>query len=133
MGHWIRRRRSVRRDGDQHGVAIDWHSAHWLGAGILVLLLSVADAFLTLTLLRHGAHEANPLMAHALGAGRAFAYWKLALTSVGVVVLVSLARIRLFGLIPAGALLYLVLACYIGLIAYEWQLLVRLGTDVISY
>ena len=30
--------------------------------GVLILILCVTDALITLTLLGHGAHEANPLM-----------------------------------------------------------------------
>jgi hypothetical protein len=134
MGHWFRRRRLLRRAGEAHPASMDWHDAHWLGAATLVVLLSIADAFLTLTLLRHGAAEVNPLMAPlVVGDGRAFAYWKFGLTSVGVITLVVLARVRLFGLIPVGVLVYVVLAGYVCLVTYEVQLLHRVGTDVVSY
>lgn len=131
-GHWLRRRREGRR-GTENAAMLDWHSAHRLGVAILVLLLSVGDAFMTLTLMRHGANEANPLMAPLIeGGGPGFAYWKLGLTAFGVVVLTALARVRLLGVIPAACLLYLVLFGYVGLIAYEWHLLHRYGTDVVS-
>lgn len=99
-----------------------------------VLLLCVADAFMTLTLMRHGAQEVNPLMAPLIsGGGPAFAYWKLGLTAFGVVVLTILARVRLFKVLPAGCVLYLILAGYMVLVAYEWRLLHHYGTDFISY
>jgi len=133
-GHWMRRRRAERRTDEAHPAGRDWHASHWLGASVAVLLLSIADAFMTLTLMRHGAQEANPLMAPLIsGGGPGFAYWKLGLTVFGVVVLSILARVRLFGLIPAGWFLYLVLAGYICLVAYEWRLLHQYGTGVVSY
>lgn len=101
---------------------------------MLVLLLSGLDAILTLTLLKHGAHEVNPLMAPLVtGNGQGFAYWKLGLTILGVVTLTVLARARLFGFIPAGLLLYLVLAGYVVLVLYEWHLLAGAGMDIVSY
>ena len=101
---------------------------------MLVVLLSFADALFTLTLLRHGAEEANPAMATlVLGTGPAFALWKLGLTIAGVVTLVVLARAKLFGIVSAGVLLYLVLAGYVVLVIYEWRLLLRIGGNLVSY
>lgn len=101
---------------------------------MLVVLLCITDALMTLTLMKHGAHEVNPLMAPlVVGSGHGFAYWKLGLTITGVVVLVVLARSRLFGLVPAGVLLYLILAMYIVLVTYEWQLLTEGASGFVSY
>jgi hypothetical protein len=130
----MRRRHSGRRVDDMHAAGRDWHAAHWLGAAVVVLLLSIADAFMTLTLMRHGAEEANPLMAPLIsGGGPAFAYWKVGLTAFGVLVLTAFARFRLFGLVPVGWILYLAMTGYIVLVAYELQLLHNYGTDFISY
>jgi len=128
-GNSLRRR----RDGDAHPAGVDWHDAHWLAVAIGVVLLSFVDALFTLSLLRHGAEEANPAMAPlVLGTGRSFAIWKLGLTITGVVTLVVLARARLFGVLSAGLLLYLVLAGYVVLVIYEWRLLLRIGS-LVSY
>lgn len=98
---------------------------------IVILLLSIADALLTLTLLEHGASEANPLMAPLVtGSGHWFAFWKVGLTTAGVVMLVLLSRYRLFGWVRVGALLYVVLALYVALVTYEWSLLHRIGAHV---
>jgi hypothetical protein len=133
-GHWLRRRRAERRSDDGHPAGLDWHDAHWLGVAVSVLMLCIADAFLTLTLIRQGAEEVNPLMAPLIsGGGPGFAYWKLGLTTFGVVVLTILARVRLFGVVPAGCVLYLILVGYVCLVAYEWQLLHHVGTEFISY
>lgn len=134
MGNALRRRRGGRRKGDAHPAGIDWHDAHWLGAAVLVVLLCIADALMTLTLMKHGAQEVNPLMAPlVVGSGHGFAYWKLGLTITGVVVLVVLARARLFGIVPAGVLLYIVLGIYVVLVAYEWKLLTEGASRFVSY
>ncbi len=117
-----------------HAAGRDWHDARWLVPALLVLLLSITDAFMTLTLMRHGAHEANPLMAPLLAAeGRSFAYWKVGLTAFGVLVLTAFARFRLFRVVPVGWILYMASAGYIALVAYELWLLNNHAQDAISY
>ena len=75
-------------------------------------------------LVERGAYEANPLMAPlVMGSGLAFTGVKIGLTAAGVVLLTQLARLRAFGNIPVGVLLYMVLAVYGALIAYEFGLL----------
>ena len=59
------RRRGGRRADEQH-LPIDWHEPYLLFLSVMILLLSVADAFLTLTLIMGGAQEANPLLAFIL-------------------------------------------------------------------
>jgi hypothetical protein len=112
-------------------VGVDWHDPHWLGIGLLILVLSFTDAIFTVALLNHGAEEANPFMRPLVaGSGHAFAFWKVGLTTTGVLVLVLLSRHRLFGWFRVGILLYVVLALYAALIAYEWWLLHRIGAQV---
>jgi hypothetical protein len=53
----------------------------------------------------------------------AFTCVKIALTALGVVFLTQLARLRAFGRIPVGFVLYSVLAVYAALILYEYRLL----------
>jgi hypothetical protein len=92
---------------------------------MLIVIGSCTDALLTLILIERGvAEEANPLMAPLVGhSALAFALVKVVLTAGGVVLLTQLARIRAFGSIPVGVFLYLVLAIYGVLIAYELKLL----------
>jgi hypothetical protein len=125
VGSVHQRRKAPRRHEDFRSFgAVDWHHPQWLGLCVLILLLSLSDAFLTLVLMQYGATEANPFMRVLIqGSGRTFALWKIALTAVGVVVLTLMVRIRAFGMFPAGALLYLIAAGYVGLIAYELWLL----------
>ena len=118
------RRRAGRREADRVYTIIDWHSPRVLALVLLILGLSTLDGVLTLMLMSQGANEANPFMAlfvpHNLGW---FAAIKLTLTSVGAAVLVVCARMRLFRLFPGEVLLYLVVGCYVALVAYELHLL----------
>jgi len=101
----------------------DWFHPQWLALSVGILLLSVADALLTLTLISHGATEVNPFMAPLVsGTGHSFAFWKVGLTAMGVVTLTLLAQLRVWGQ-TVGHLLYLVLGGYIVLISYELYLL----------
>jgi hypothetical protein len=120
------RRRAVRRTEEQH-LPIDWHEPYLLFVAIMILLLSTADAFLTLTLLTKGAHEANPFLAYLLEDHPGlFAAVKMGLTGLGVVVLVAMARATVFRRIRVGVFLNWFMLGYMGLIAYEWWLLSNL-------
>ncbi len=122
-GSFSPRRRDTRRNADDRYVSVDWHQSRWLAVAMLILILSCADAFFTLTLLANGAYEANPVMARLLdGSGRWFAFAKIGLTSGGVLLLTVFARTRAFGRIRVGAVLYAVLFTYATLVAYEYWL-----------
>jgi hypothetical protein len=122
------RRRRPRRSDDRHIAGLDWHDARWLLVALLIMVLCTADAFLTLTLVNHGAEEINPAMAPLVtGSGRGFAIWKMLLTASGVVLLTVLARHQAFGRLPVAAILYAVLAGYCALVGYELWLLDSLG------
>jgi hypothetical protein len=117
------RRRNGRRAGEQH-LPIDWHEPYLLFLSVTILLLSVVDAFLTVTLITGGAQEANPLLEFVLRVEpRLFAAIKMGLTGAGVLVLVAVARTRLFRVMRVGMVLQGVFVAYVALIAYEWWLL----------
>ena len=123
-GSFHPRRRGPRRAGERALVAVDWHHPQWLATAMLIVMLCAADAFLTLVLLGRGAYEINPVMRALLGgSGLAFAVVKIGLTAAGVVLLTLLARIRAFGRVSVGALLYGLLAAYALLVTYELSLL----------
>ncbi len=127
IGSFRPRRRRPRRAGERTVGAVDWHHPQWLAMAMLIVVFSSADALLTLMLMERGAYEVNPLMAPLVGGSAlAFALVKVGLTAGGVVLLTEIARIRAFGRIPVGRFLYLVLAAYGALIAYEIGLLERL-------
>ena len=107
----------------------DWFQAQWLVVSILILLLCCFDAVLTLTLLNHGAYELNPFMAPLVeGSGRGFVLVKVGLTSLGVILLSLLARLRIFER-SIGCALYLVLVGYVLLVGYELFLLRNIPLD----
>ena len=128
-GNFARRRLAPRRISERHAVVTDWFHPQWLAVGIFVLLLSVADALLTLTLISHGASEVNPFMEPLVhGSGHSFAYWKVGLTAIGVVVLTLLARLRVWGR-GVGNILYAALVLYVALVSYELILLRNIPLD----
>ena len=119
-----RRRRPARRLDDSRFHPVDWYSAHLLAVSVGILLLSAADAFLTATLLLHGADEMNPVMAVLVYRSIAtFAAAKMAMTGAGIVVMVFLARYRFMRMIRVDLVLYAVLTVYAWLIGYEIWLL----------
>lgn len=123
-GSFNPRRRAPRRDGETLVHGVDWHPPRWLAVAVVIVLLSCADAFLTLRLIEQGAYELNPLMAPLLdGSVAAFAAVKITLTVTGVLLLTLLARVRAFGRMPVSLVLYAVLAAYGVLVVYEFNLL----------
>jgi hypothetical protein len=119
-----RRRRPSRRLDDSRFHLLDWYSAHLLAVSVGILLLSATDAFLTGVLLLHGADEVNPVMGALLYRGVAtFAALKMAMTGIGIVLMVFLARYRFMRVIQVSYVLYAILAVYAWLIGYEiWML-----------
>jgi len=123
-GSFNPRRRGPRREGENLLTAVDWHHPQWLAIGVLIVACSCGDALLTLMLMSNGAYEINPLMASLIGGSATwFALVKIGLTAAGVVLLTQLARLRTFGRIPVGLILYSVLALYGTLILYEFRML----------
>jgi len=124
-GSFNPRRRGPRRQGENLVTAVDWHHPQWLAIGVLIVTCSCADALLTLMLMSRGAYEMNPLMASLIGgSAEVFAFVKIMMTAVGVVLLTQISRLRTFGRrVPVGAILYGVLALYGTLILYEFHLL----------
>jgi hypothetical protein len=128
-GNFARRRHAPRRSAERHAVVTDWFHPQWLAVAITILCLSAADAILTLTLISHGANEVNPFMKPLVaGSGHAFGLWKMGLTAMGVVIVTLLARLRLWGG-AVGTILYVVLAGYFVLVAYELFLLRNIPLD----
>ena len=89
-----------------------------------ILILSVVDAFLTVTLMSGGAIEANPIMAAVMGHDiGTFAILKIAMTGVCVMLMVFLARYRFMRVVRVEVLLYGVLLTYIFLVGHEMGML----------
>ena len=96
VGGFRPRRRGGRRAEDRYAL-VDWHEPHLLLTAVLILLLSTADAFLTLNILLLGGEELNPFMAWMLDRNLLlFTAVKMLLTGGGVIILVATARARIF-------------------------------------
>jgi hypothetical protein len=122
-----RRRRPPRRLDDSRFQALDWHGAHLLAVSIGILILNVADAFLTLELMSRGAVEANPIMAMLIdGNPVLFATLKVALTGLSVMLLVLLGCYRFMRVLRVEMILYGVLVAYLVLIGHEISMLTHL-------
>ncbi len=122
-GSFKPRRLGPRRTGEERLGAIDWYHPWWLAIATLILALCAGDAVLTVVLIDRGAYELNPVLAPLIRSGALFVAVKVGLTGMSVVLLTLLSRIRAFGRIPVGLVLYAVLAGYAALIGYELHLL----------
>lgn len=119
------RRRSHRRETENEPVFTDWHHPWLFVMSVGIMILSSTDAFLTLQLIDLGATEVNPVMLALMGHGTmAFAATKMLLTGASVLVLVFLAKARVFSRVRSGLLLTAMFSMYCCLICYEFVLLV---------
>jgi hypothetical protein len=114
------RRRAHRRSIDDEVVFLDWHHPWLFFLAVGTMLLSCADAFLTLQLLDLGMIEANPVMRAVLSQSTLlFTSTKLAMTAVGILVLVFLSKARFMNRFRTGAMLTVFFSCYACLVCYE--------------
>ncbi|MEJ2273669.1 MAG: DUF5658 family protein [Woeseiaceae bacterium] len=121
------RRHAHRRSEDEDVIFLDWHHPWLFFLATGTMLLSCADAFLTLLLIDLGMIEANPVMSAIMAQGTAvFTSTKLAMTAVGILMLVFLAKARFMNRIRAGLFLTAFFSCYACLVCYELVNLFRL-------
>lgn len=129
------RRHQLRRAVDQptlHGGRVAgyyvdrYEKTLWLPI-LATLFLSSLDAFLTLQLLERGAIEANKMMDFLIRKDIVlFVTAKFALTSLGLIFLVTHYTFHLWGGVRVLHMLYGVFALYVLLIAYEIVLLLHI-------
>jgi hypothetical protein len=125
-GFVLSRRRRHRRTADDDVIFLDWHHPWLFFLATGTMLLSCADAFLTLLLLDFGMIEANPFMAAIMAQGTAvFTSTKLAMTAFGIFVLVFLAKARFLNRFRAGLFLTTFFISYACLVCYEIVNLLR--------
>lgn len=88
-------RQIVRRKADRLKLVwVDKYSPTLFIFILLVVLLSMTDAFLTLFLIKRGAQEINPVMAYFLSHGpSAFVLVKYTLTCISLLVLLVLSNV----------------------------------------
>ena len=112
---------------DDEVIFLDWHHPWLFFLATGTMLLSCADAFLTLQLLDRGMVEANPAMRMALDQGVAvFTSTKLLMTALGIFILVFLAKARFLNRLRTGLFLTLFFTFYACLVCYELVNLFRL-------
>ncbi|MFB3064430.1 MAG: DUF5658 family protein [Gammaproteobacteria bacterium] len=114
------RRRSHRREIDTCNGQTDWLDSELLYLTLGILALCTADAIMTLNLLRMGAQEANVFMAHLIEKDVfLFGATKMALTGLGLILMVMHAPFRLFRMISVQNILRIFFFAYFALIAYQ--------------
>ncbi len=119
------RRKSGRRAEDHAtGYYTDRHDAPLLLVAMSVLLFSALDSIFTLQLVARGAEELNPFLKMLMEIDvNLFAWGKMAITAVVLVVLVSHANYVVFGKFRIRTLLLFSLGFYVCLIIYQVGLL----------
>lgn len=126
-GFLLSRRHVHRRAADEDVIFLDWHHPWLFFLATGTMLLSCVDAFLTLMLLDLGMIEANPVMGAIMSHGTAvFTSTKLAMTGVGILMLVFLAKARFLNRVRTGLFLTTFFSFYACLVCYELVNLFRL-------
>lgn len=126
-GFAFSRRHAHRRFADTEVIFLDWHHPWLFFLSVGTMLLSCADAFLTLQLIDRGMIEANPVMQAALSYGTgSFVSSKLLLTALGIFVLVYLAKAHFLNRFRTGLFLTVFFSAYACLVCYELVNLFRL-------
>jgi hypothetical protein len=126
-GFTLSRRHMHRRVDDEQVIFLDWHHPWLFFLATGTMLLSCADAFLTLLLLEMGMIEANPVMGAVMAHGTTvFTSTKLAMTAFGIFVLVFLAKARFLNRFRTGLFLTSFFSFYACLVCYELVHLFRL-------
>ena len=114
------RRHAHRRVVDDDVIFLDWHHPWLFFLATGTMLLSCADAFLTLQLIDLGMIEANPFMSAVMAQSTMlFTSTKLAMTAFGILVLVFLAKSQFLNRIRTGAFLTVFFSFYACLVCYE--------------
>lgn len=101
-------------------IFLDWHHPWLFFLSVGTMILSCADAFLTLQLIQRGMVEINPLMNLAMQQGTdVFVGAKLAMTATGIFTLVFLAKFRFLNRFRTGVFLTAFFSGYAMLVCYE--------------
>ncbi|MGD8569663.1 MAG: DUF5658 family protein [Gammaproteobacteria bacterium] len=128
VGSVIYRRRSAPRRTDDSGSPhyVDIHEPHLFYVAVGALLLCVADAFFTMTLLSfYGSYELNPVMDYFIQNDiQHFFFVKFGMTALGIMFLVIHKNFRILNIISGYQILYASLAVYLLLVLYELFMLV---------
>ena len=119
-----RRRSTSRRSTDSHPFHVDFHEPILLAVVLITVALCVVDAFATLTLLEQGGVELNPFMRELIHTDVWLFYvFKYIVTAVGLFILLSYRKFRVYRGFNALHTLYGVMAIYVVLVIYQIGLL----------
>ena len=127
--HQLRRAtdHQIVRGGQLAGYYVDRYEPTLLYLVVATLVLCSLDAFFTLELLKLGAVEANKVMDYLI---RKDIMWfvagKFALTSLGLIFLVSHYKFHLWGNVRVIHMLHGLFIAYLCLIGYELLLLIHI-------
>lgn len=121
------RRRFRRKDDARKYYFVDVYSPYFVALLIFTLILSIADAFLTLKLVENGVGELNPVMEFFLNRGPfQFIIAKCFLTVFGMTTLLVLKNHYLWkGRVKAAAVLVIFPFLYLILVVYEILILTK--------
>jgi hypothetical protein len=120
------RRKSIRRHEDKEAHKyVDRYSLRSVAIVLFILVLSVADAIFTLTLVSRGAEEINPIMDFFLQRGPAIFLGVKYFLTVGSLLCFLILKNHYFlaGRISVKTILATMLILYVVLIGYELSLL----------
>ena len=111
-----------REEERQRPYEIDRHSLDTLAAILLIVLLSILDAFFTLDLVSHGAVELNPVMAYYLDHGPlVFFGVKYLLTCASIVLILLIKDIHFIKTKVQTKTLFVLLIIPLALVV-QWEL-----------
>ena len=111
---WGHRKGFRRKEDRLRGGYVDRYESGFFVLLMAIVVLNVADAFLTTIILDSGGHEVNPIVQGAISMfGYHFWIWKFLIVSVAVVMLCLLSQIRrVKSLVAMTALLYFGIVMY---------------------
>ena len=122
----FRRRRVAarRRDDQEAGYYVDCHEPLVVGIVLGIILLCVADAFFTMTIINNGGRELNPFMNVFIEKDyRTFFFIKYSLTAICLLIVISHSRFRIFKFLYGYHILFAVFFIYSLLVSYEFVIL----------
>ena len=115
-----RKKKIRRKEDEQKLIIIDMHGSVIIVFAVLILTLTIIDAFNTLNLIDLGASEINPVMSYLINLdpyvfffGKCF----LAITAIILLIIFRNYKSKIFGiklsmLFPASALVFLIVIFY---------------------
>ena len=125
LSSFRRRRVTARRNEDQEaGYYVDCHEPFVVAISLSILLLCVADAFFTMTIINNGGRELNPFMDMFIKKDyRIFFFIKYSLTAIGLLIVIAHNRFRIFKFFYGYHILFVFLFIYSLLVSYELVIL----------